>query len=65
MSYKQLAIPDGDLKVYQGSLCQWSQSIPIIIPCPRIIGSDGSLTGFAHGLGIQKKITRAGKPFEI
>ena len=30
--------------------------IPIIVPCHRVIGSDGSLTGFAGGLEIKKKL---------
>jgi methylated-DNA-[protein]-cysteine S-methyltransferase len=28
--------------------------IPIIVPCHRVIGSDGSLTGFAAGTDIKK-----------
>lgn len=28
--------------------------IPIVVPCHRVIGSDGSLTGFAAGTGIKK-----------
>lgn len=27
---------------------------PIVIPCHRVIGSDGSLTGFAGGLGLKR-----------
>jgi len=30
--------------------------IPIIIPCHRVIGADGSLTGFGGGLPIKKKL---------
>lgn len=30
--------------------------IPLIIPCHRVIGTNGSLTGFAHGLNIKKKL---------
>jgi methylated-DNA-[protein]-cysteine S-methyltransferase len=30
--------------------------IPIIIPCHRVIGSDGSLTGFGGGLPNKKKL---------
>ena len=30
--------------------------IPIVIPCHRVIGSDGSLTGFGGGLPIKKKL---------
>jgi methylated-DNA-[protein]-cysteine S-methyltransferase len=28
--------------------------LPIIIPCHRVIGADGSLTGFGGGLGIKR-----------
>jgi methylated-DNA-[protein]-cysteine S-methyltransferase len=30
--------------------------LPIIIPCHRIIGSDGSLTGFGGGLGTKRRL---------
>jgi methylated-DNA-[protein]-cysteine S-methyltransferase len=30
--------------------------IPIIIPCHRVIGSDGGLTGFGGGLGLKKRL---------
>ena len=30
--------------------------IPIIIPCHRIIGNDGSLTGFGGGLDVKKNL---------
>lgn len=30
--------------------------IPIIIPCHRVIGADGSLTGYAGGLDMKKKL---------
>lgn len=30
--------------------------IPVIIPCHRVIGSSGSLTGFAHGLDAKKAL---------
>ena len=30
--------------------------IPIIVPCHRVIGSNGSLTGFAGGLAIKKEL---------
>jgi len=42
--------------------------IPIVVPCHRVIGSDGSLTGFGGGLEIKQKLLDlervcvAGKP---
>ena len=30
--------------------------IPIVIPCHRIIGSDGSMTGFGGGIPLKKKL---------
>lgn len=30
--------------------------IPVFIPCHRVIGSDGSLTGYAGGLDIKQKL---------
>ncbi len=32
--------------------------LPIVVPCHRVIGSDGSLTGFGGGLSIKKKLLR-------
>jgi len=30
--------------------------VAIVIPCHRVVGSDGSLTGYAGGLDIKKKL---------
>lgn len=30
--------------------------VPIVVPCHRVIGSDGSLTGFAGGLDAKKRL---------
>jgi methylated-DNA-[protein]-cysteine S-methyltransferase len=30
--------------------------IPIFIPCHRVIGADGSLTGYRGGLEVKKKL---------
>jgi len=29
---------------------------PIVVPCHRVIGSDGSLVGFSDGLGMKRKL---------
>jgi methylated-DNA-[protein]-cysteine S-methyltransferase len=36
--------------------------IPIIVPCHRVIGSDGSLTGFAWGLEAKSKLLSIENP---
>lgn len=30
--------------------------IPIVIPCHRVVGADGSMTGFAFGVDIKEKL---------
>jgi len=37
-------------------LANGSNPIPIVIPCHRVIGADGSLTGFGGGLPIKAKL---------
>lgn len=38
-----------------GSACG-GNPIPIIIPCHRVVGSDGSMTGFSGGEGVETKV---------
>ena len=33
-----------------------SNPLPIVVPCHRVVGSDGSLTGFAGGVEIKRKL---------
>jgi len=54
-SYKEQAIAIGNLKAIRAvATANGANRIPIIIPCHRIIGSDGSLTGFSGGLWRKK-----------
>jgi methylated-DNA-[protein]-cysteine S-methyltransferase len=39
--------------------------IPIVIPCHRIIGSDGSMTGFGGGIPIKEKLLALEKAWMI
>jgi len=51
ISYLELAKRLGDEKVIRAAASSNGQNpIPIIIPCHRVIGNDGSLTGYAGGL---------------
>jgi methylated-DNA-[protein]-cysteine S-methyltransferase len=57
ISYAQLAQMIGNpLAVRAVGLANGSNPIPIIIPCHRVIGSDGSLTGFGGGISNKRKL---------
>lgn len=57
ISYGQLADRIGSPNAARAvGLANSSNPIPIIIPCHRVIGSNGDLTGFGGGLPIKKKL---------
>jgi methylated-DNA-[protein]-cysteine S-methyltransferase len=57
VSYGQLARRIGCPEAARAvGLANGSNPIPIIIPCHRVIGSNGDLTGFGGGLPIKKKL---------
>lgn len=57
ISYGQLASRIGNPKASRAvGLANGSNPIPIIIPCHRVIGSNGKLTGYGGGLPIKEKL---------
>jgi methylated-DNA-[protein]-cysteine S-methyltransferase len=57
ISYGQLACRVGNPKAARAvGLANGSNPIPIIVPCHRVIGSDGSLTGYGGGLPIKRAL---------
>jgi methylated-DNA-[protein]-cysteine S-methyltransferase len=51
ISYKDLSLRLGDLKAIRAVAgANGANPVSIIVPCHRVIGSDGSLTGYAGGL---------------
>jgi methylated-DNA-[protein]-cysteine S-methyltransferase len=57
ISYLQLAEKIGNPKAVRAvGLANGANPIPIIIPCHRVIGSNGSLTGFGGGLPAKQKL---------
>ncbi len=57
ISYQQLAINLGDEKVIRAAAsANGKNPIPIIIPCHRVIGKDGSLTGYSGGMFRKRKL---------
>jgi methylated-DNA-[protein]-cysteine S-methyltransferase len=56
-SYKEIADAIGNPKssIAVGQACH-KNPIPIFIPCHRVIGTNGSLTGYGGGLALKKKL---------
>lgn len=56
-TYKQIAENIGNPQGYRavGNACN-KNNLLIIVPCHRVVGSDKSLTGFAIGLDVKKKL---------
>lgn len=65
-----LMVPFGETETYSGlsarigkpdavratASANGANAISIIVPCHRIIGSNGDLTGYAGGIGVKKKL---------
>jgi methylated-DNA-[protein]-cysteine S-methyltransferase len=57
ISYGELARRIGNPKASRAvGLANGSNPIPIVIPCHRVIGSNGKLTGYGGGLPIKEKL---------
>ena len=57
ISYKDLAVRLGNEKVIRAAAsANGANPLPIVIPCHRVIGSDGSLIGYGGGLEIKEKL---------
>ncbi len=57
VSYLELSKNIGNEKAVRAvANANGANAISIIVPCHRIIGSDGSLTGYAGGLPLKKKL---------
>jgi len=51
ITYKELTLRLGDIKAIRAvAAANGANPVSIIVPCHRVIGSDGSLTGYAGGL---------------
>ena len=56
-SYKEVAATIGKPRAVRAvGAANARNPIPIIIPCHRVIGSDGSLTGFGGGLAAKRAL---------
>jgi len=56
-SYGEIACRIGNEKAARAvGMANNRNPIPIIIPCHRVIGKDGTLTGYAGGLPVKEKL---------
>lgn len=63
-SYRDIAIELGNLKqIRAAATANGKNPIPIVIPCHRVIGSNGSLTGYSGGLEKKKWLLELENPF--
>jgi len=54
-SYKQIAEIIGNPKASRAvGMANNKNSLPIVIPCHRVVGSNGKLVGYAYGLDMKK-----------
>ena len=57
MSYGELAARIGQPNASRAvGLANGSNPIPIVIPCHRVIGANGTLTGYGGGLAIKQRL---------
>lgn len=57
ITYKEVAKKIGSPKAARAvGLANNRNPIPVFIPCHRVIGADGSLTGYRGGLELKKKL---------
>ena len=57
ISYKTLAKRLGDEKLIRAvGTANGSNPLPIVIPCHRVIGADGSMVGYSAGIKIKEKL---------
>ncbi|MBI1897829.1 MAG: methylated-DNA--[protein]-cysteine S-methyltransferase [Acidobacteria bacterium] len=57
ISYGELARRMGNSKASRAvGLANGANPLPIVIPCHRVIGGDGTLTGYGGGLEIKRKL---------
>ncbi len=56
-TYKNIAKAIGNKNAARAvGMANSKNPIPLIIPCHRVVGTNGKLTGFAHGLDIKKHL---------
>ncbi|MEG1582612.1 MAG: methylated-DNA--[protein]-cysteine S-methyltransferase [Cetobacterium sp.] len=61
-TYKDIAISIGNPKACRAvGLANNKNPLPIVVPCHRVIGSKGALTGYAYGLNMKEILLKLEK----
>ncbi len=61
-TYKEISISIGKPRAYRAvGLANHRNPVAIVIPCHRVIGSDGKLTGYASGLDVKEFLLKLEK----
>ena len=56
-SYKEIAISIGNEKAARAvGMANSKNPTMIVVPCHRVIGSNGTMTGYAYGINIKEKL---------
>ncbi|MDL2231289.1 methylated-DNA--[protein]-cysteine S-methyltransferase [Porphyromonadaceae bacterium OttesenSCG-928-L07] len=56
-SYKQVAIAVGNPNASRAvGMANNKNPLPIVVPCHRVIGANGKLTGYAGGLDVKERL---------
>ena len=56
-SYQDVARTVGNVRATRAvGMANHRNPVPIVIPCHRVIGKDGSMTGFGGGVALKKKL---------
>ena len=64
MSYGEIARQLGDTaKARAVGGAAHANPLPLVIPCHRVIGADGSLTGFGGGINLKKRLLNLEKKY--
>jgi methylated-DNA-[protein]-cysteine S-methyltransferase len=59
ISYKELALRIGNVKKIRAvAQANGANPLPILIPCHRVIGSNGNLVGYGGGLDVKEKLLK-------
>lgn len=65
-SYGELASELGDLQLAQAvGAANGRNPLSVIVPCHRVVGADGSLTGYAGGLARKRFLLELEEPPEV